>query len=110
MLNLNYNYMKNVAINGFGRIGRAYLKLVLSDKVVEENLNIVAINDLGDLDNLIYLLKYDTVYRRDIFKSISSRVVSDNEKYLVIEFIDNSKKEIRYISEKDTSKFIQNKI
>lgn len=102
--------MKKVAINGFGRIGRAYLKLLLNDKVASESLEIVAINDLGDLDNIIYLLKYDTVYRRDIFKSISSRIVNESEKYLVLELDNGEKKEIRYISEKDTNKFIQDKI
>ncbi|NMB92150.1 MAG: type I glyceraldehyde-3-phosphate dehydrogenase [Parcubacteria group bacterium] len=47
-----------IAINGFGRIGRAFFKLAVS----EPQLQIVAINDLGDLDNLVYLLKHDTVY------------------------------------------------
>lgn len=47
-----------IAINGFGRIGRAFFKLALD----EPNLKIVAINDLGNLENLVYLLKRDTVY------------------------------------------------
>ena len=50
--------MTKVAINGFGRIGRLFLKQSLSNKDFE----VVAINDLGDLENLAYLLKYDTVY------------------------------------------------
>jgi len=49
-----------VAINGLGRIGRAFFKLALK----EPELEIVAINDLGELDNLVYLLKYDTAYGR----------------------------------------------
>jgi glyceraldehyde 3-phosphate dehydrogenase len=49
-----------VAINGLGRIGRAVLKLAID----EPSLDVVAINDLGDVDNLAYLLRYDTVYRR----------------------------------------------
>jgi glyceraldehyde 3-phosphate dehydrogenase len=49
-----------VAINGLGRIGRAFLKLALTRKEIQ----IVAINDLGDIDNLAYLLKYDSVYGR----------------------------------------------
>ncbi|MFA5791881.1 MAG: type I glyceraldehyde-3-phosphate dehydrogenase [Candidatus Paceibacterota bacterium] len=49
-----------VSINGFGRIGRAFLK-VAWDK---ENIEIVAVNDLGDIANMAYLLKYDTVYRK----------------------------------------------
>jgi len=47
-----------VAINGFGRIGRAFLKIARTRKELE----IVAINDLGDLENIAYLLKYDSVY------------------------------------------------
>jgi len=49
--------MVNVAINGFGRIGKVVLKLCL-----EKNINIVAINDLIPIENLAYLLKYDSVY------------------------------------------------
>ncbi|MGB9763205.1 MAG: type I glyceraldehyde-3-phosphate dehydrogenase [Minisyncoccia bacterium] len=47
-----------IAINGFGRIGRAFFKQALN----EPNLQIVAINDLTDLNNIIYLLRRDTVY------------------------------------------------
>jgi glyceraldehyde 3-phosphate dehydrogenase len=47
-----------VAINGFGRIGRAFLK-VAKDR---PELEIVAVNDLGSLQSLSYLLKYDTAY------------------------------------------------
>ncbi|MCF7820494.1 MAG: type I glyceraldehyde-3-phosphate dehydrogenase [Candidatus Pacebacteria bacterium] len=49
----------NVAINGFGRIGRAVLKIILEK---HPNLKVVAINDLADTDSLAYLLKYDSVY------------------------------------------------
>ncbi len=48
-----------VGINGFGRIGRAFLKLAWERSEIE----IVAVNDLGDVANMAYLLKYDTVYR-----------------------------------------------
>ncbi len=48
-----------VAINGFGRIGRAVFRVCL-----ERGINIVAINDLTEPKNLAYLLKYDTVYGR----------------------------------------------
>lgn len=47
-----------VAINGLGRIGRAFLKTAWD----REEIEIVAVNDLADLDNLVYLLKYDTAY------------------------------------------------
>ena len=48
----------NVAINGFGRIGRSFLRSVYLQ--YKDEINIVAVNDLGDMDNLAYLLKYDT--------------------------------------------------
>ena len=47
-----------VAINGFGRIGRAAFKIMLTSNRYE----VVAINDLAPVENLAYLLKYDTVY------------------------------------------------
>lgn len=47
-----------VAINGFGRIGRAFFRLSEG----REDYEIVAINDLGQAENLAYLLRYDTVY------------------------------------------------
>jgi glyceraldehyde 3-phosphate dehydrogenase len=49
-----------VAINGLGRIGRAILKLVLDEPALE----LVAVNDLADVENLAYLLRFDTVYGR----------------------------------------------
>jgi glyceraldehyde 3-phosphate dehydrogenase len=49
-----------VAINGLGRIGRAALKLALE----QPQLEVVAVNEIGSLDNMVYLLKYDTVYGR----------------------------------------------
>lgn len=49
-----------VAINGFGRIGRLFFKAAFELPDIE----IVALNDLGDVENLAYLLKYDTVYGR----------------------------------------------
>lgn len=49
-----------VAINGFGRIGRAAFKIILDTPELE----LVAVNDLVPNDNLAYLLKYDTVYGR----------------------------------------------
>ena len=52
--------MAKVAINGFGRIGRLFFKQIFGEQGVE----IVAINDLGSLENLAYLLTYDTVYKK----------------------------------------------
>jgi glyceraldehyde 3-phosphate dehydrogenase len=48
-----------VGINGFGRIGRAFVRASVHDPEID----IVAINDLGDLENLAYLLRHDSVYR-----------------------------------------------
>ncbi|MBI4294004.1 MAG: type I glyceraldehyde-3-phosphate dehydrogenase [Betaproteobacteria bacterium] len=49
-----------VGINGLGRIGRAILKVVIDEPALE----LVAINDLADVENLAYLLRFDTVYGR----------------------------------------------
>lgn len=51
--------MTRIAINGFGRIGRCFFRAALEARA---RLEIVAINDLGSLENLTYLLKHDTVY------------------------------------------------
>lgn len=48
----------NVAINGFGRIGRTFLRKVFLD----EKINIVAINDLTAPSTLAHLLKYDSIH------------------------------------------------
>lgn len=51
--------MTRIAINGFGRIGRLFFRQAYG----RPELDIVAINDLGDIENLAYLLQYDSVYR-----------------------------------------------
>jgi glyceraldehyde 3-phosphate dehydrogenase len=63
-----------VAINGLGRIGRAILKLVID----EPSLELVAVNDVVDVENLSYLLRFDTVYGR------YSKPVLINEHDLVV--------------------------
>ena len=50
--------MKKIAINGFGRIGRAALKIIMDDP----SLDVVAINDLMSIENAAFLLRYDSVY------------------------------------------------
>lgn len=50
--------MVNVAINGFGRIGRMVLRAGLNDKKIK----FVAINDLGEINTIAHLLKYDSVH------------------------------------------------
>lgn len=76
-----------VAINGFGRIGRAFAR-----RSFNRGIEIVAVNDLGSLENLAYLLKYDTVYGRAPFS------VDHNEEKKVL-VIDG--KEVKFFSEKD---------
>ena len=51
-----------VGINGFGRIGRQVLK-ILKEKYPKE-FDVVAFNDLGDLDTMAHLFKYDSNYGR----------------------------------------------
>src|SRR5580698_5316378 len=75
-----------VAINGFGRIGRLFFRQAFE----MSDLEIVAINDLGDVENLAYLLKYDSVYGRygkDI-KTTDGKLIVDG-------------KEINFIQVKD---------
>ena len=50
--------MKRIAINGFGRIGRSALKVIFDTN----DLEVVGINDLMDIENAVYLLKYDSNY------------------------------------------------
>ena len=52
--------MTKIAINGFGRIGRLFFRQAFGEK----GINIVAINDLGEVANLAYLLQHDSVYGR----------------------------------------------
>jgi len=77
-----------VAINGLGRVGRAFLK----DAILERDLDIVAVNDLGDLENFAYLLRYDSAYGR------LSLEVSVAEGTLIV-----NGKHITFLSEKDPS-------
>jgi glyceraldehyde 3-phosphate dehydrogenase len=52
--------MARIAINGLGRIGRAFLKLALN----RSELEVVAVNDLADPENLAYLMRFDSAYGR----------------------------------------------
>jgi glyceraldehyde 3-phosphate dehydrogenase len=75
-----------VAINGAGRIGRSFYKLAKQKPEIE----VVAFNDLAAIENIAYLLKYDTVY------GVSEFGIETKEKALVIDG-----KEVKYFSEKD---------
>ena len=80
-----------IAINGFGRIGRLFFRQIFNNP----NLNIVAINDLGDLENLAYLFKYDTVYGR-----FDKEIKIDKEKNVLV--VDG--KTIKFFQEKEPAK------
>lgn len=81
--------MANIAINGFGRIGRGFFRAAHANK----NLQIVAVNDLTSPENLAYLLKYDTVYGRAPF-SVAAKGAA-----LVVDG-----REIPVLSERDPAK------
>lgn len=79
-----------VAINGFGRIGRAFFKLAHENKEIK----IVVINDLGDPETLAYLLRYDSVYGK-----------SDLDIHVLPEgALDVDGKKIMLLSEKDPAR------
>ena len=59
--------MIKIAINGFGRIGRLVFRIMEEDPEME----VVAINDLTDPEQLAYLLKYDTSHRRYLQNEIT---------------------------------------
>ncbi len=77
-----------VAVNGCGRIGRAFIKLAFK----REEIEVVAVNDLGDINNIAYLLKYDSAYG----KSDLDVLVSKTGKELII-----NGKEVLFFSEKE---------
>lgn len=93
-----------VAINGFGRIGRAFLKVSLSNPEVD----VVAVNDLGDIKNMAYLLKYDTAYGVSAF---DVSVKADGTTLLISNIPAEGmlgpkkiSKEVKFVSEKDPTK------
>ncbi len=77
-----------IAINGFGRIGRIFLRQILQ----YQNIEVVAINDLTDTETLAHLFKYDSVHR-----GFKGEVTFDAD-HLII-----NQKRIRVIAEKDPS-------
>jgi len=81
--------MIRVAINGFGRIGRAFMRAAHG----RSDFEVVAINDLGTIESLAYLLKYDSVYGRSSF---SVEVVDG--KFMV------GGKEIAFVQEREPEK------
>jgi glyceraldehyde 3-phosphate dehydrogenase len=83
---------KNIAINGFGRIGRLATRIILNSF---PDINIVAVNDLTSAENLAYLLQHDTTYRNFNHK------VTVNGEFLEIQKTDGSTQKIKVLSQKD---------
>ena len=54
--------VSNIAINGFGRIGRCFLRAAMTDKEFSNFATIVAVNDLTDPKTLAHLFKYDSTF------------------------------------------------
>lgn len=75
-----------VAINGFGRIGRIVFRLAMES----EKLEVVALNDVAPLDNLAYLLKYDSVHKNPDVEVGSSE-----------DALHWGKEEVRFLSERN---------
>lgn len=78
-----------VAINGFGRIGRQFLKASWD----REEIEVVAVNDLGSLEAMTYLLKYDTVY-----KTWNHDVKAENGNLVI------DGRVVKFVSEKEPTK------
>lgn len=83
-----------IAINGFGRIGRLLFRQIYNNPDFE----VVAINDLGDVKNLAYLLKYDSVYRQF---PLEIHGTTRTENGLTQNFLTVDGKEILFLSQKD---------
>jgi glyceraldehyde 3-phosphate dehydrogenase len=80
--------MVKIAINGLGRIGRVFLKIAL-----EKKFDVIAINDLGNLESLVYLIKHDSVYG-----NYGKKITAGKD------FIQIENKKIRVFAEKDPEK------
>ena len=83
----------NIAVNGFGRIGRGFLRSALNNNDFCNNFNIVAINDITDIQTLAHLLKYDS-----IFGKYPKNVVIEKDNLI----IDSHK--IKILAERDPEK------
>ena len=85
----------NIAINGFGRIGRNVLRARYDNNTYDE-FNIVAINDLGDSNVNAHLLKHDSAH------GIFSKQVEVKGNKIIID----NKDEVLVLSERDPSKLL----
>jgi glyceraldehyde-3-phosphate dehydrogenase type I len=88
---------KKLAINGFGRIGRSFIRVALEDREFMQLIDIAAINDTTDAKTLAHLFKYDSVFGK--FNGIVEVNVNGNADILLINNLP-----ISVISEKDPAK------
>ena len=88
--------MNNVAINGFGRIGRSILRIIIEQDI---DINVIAINDLGDYENLAYLFKHDS-----IMGILNADISIQNDLFKI------NDREIKLISISDPSKLPWNEL
>ena len=75
-------YKINVAINGYGRIGRCILRALFESEYFHSKLRIVAINELADLEKIAHLTKYDTTHGRfsaEVNAEMSNLVVNGEQ-------------------------------
>ena len=77
-----------VAINGFGRIGRLVLRAIIESK--NDQIEVIAINDLGSIETNIHLLKYDSIH------GILNQNIKSTSDGMIL-----SGKEIKVFSERD---------
>src|SRR4051812_48877836 len=77
-----------VAINGAGRIGRAFYKIASK----RPELEIVALNDLGDIENIAYLMKFDSAYGQS---GLDVKVKEDKSALLI------DGREVKFVQVKD---------
>jgi len=73
--------MKNIGVNGFGRIGRYFTRLSL----MRNDINVTVVNDLSDINTLVHLFKYDSVHgvlKLD-FKVDGNKIVFENGKEIL---------------------------
>ena len=82
-----------IAINGFGRIGRCFLRAAMADKEFGNIANIVVINDLTDAKTLAHLFKYDSTFGR-----YQGRVEAKDDEIIV------DGNGLKVLAEKDPSK------
>ena len=75
-----------VAINGFGRIGRCFLRAAMDDKDFGNIANIVAINDLTDAKTLAHLFKYDSTFGKlhGIVEAKDNKIIIDGHGVIVL--------------------------